>query len=256
MSTQEVLYEVRDHVAWLTLNRPERRNALNGAAVHALLEAFGTAASDPAVRAIVLTGSGDKAFCAGGDLTDMGGGTGGGIPPFKDLLLAMHESPRPIVARVNGLALGGGLGLAMNCDVVVASPDAKFGTPEIGVGLYPWMILPVLAEAIPGRALTRMVLGGGRIGAAEALALGMISAVSEDLDAACAAELGPLLDACPPVLARGLPNLRHLRRPHFRKDLEGQEAHFAWNMTVPELLEGVSAFIERRKPSWTLSNNG
>ena len=147
MSDEIVLTDVEDHVATVTINRPNRRNAMSNAVVGELTDRIETLSDDEDVHVIVLTGAGDKAFCAGGDLGDQGGGGGmlnmhyerGG---FVDLMLAMNESASPIVARVNGHALGGGLGLVLNSDIAIASTDAQLGTPEIKVGLFP-MCSPV-----------------------------------------------------------------------------------------------------------------
>src|SRR5438874_2976299 len=142
---EALLYDVADHVATITINRPDRRNAMSWTVITELREAFAEARADHEVRVLVLTGAGEKAFCAGADLSGMAAGAG-----FVDLHDARGELARlfrevwelgkPTVARVRGYSLAGGFGVALMCDVVVAAEDAQFGTPEIDVGLWPMMI--------------------------------------------------------------------------------------------------------------------
>ena len=145
----EMIKERKGSILQLTLNRPERRNALNNALLESLTEAILEASSDPELRAIVLTGAGEKAFCAGGDLkaADNGNSSPVGSDPSRlenplvALYRAVEQCNLPIIGRINGHALGGGLGLVCICDVAVATEDAKLGTPEAKVGLFPMMIL-------------------------------------------------------------------------------------------------------------------
>ena len=146
-----VLYEVVDNVATVTINRPDRRNALNSQVVAELTAALQRAAEDQDVCVVVLTGAGDRAFSAGGDLAPSGAAGGQGPlgmhwdrSGFVDLLLAFSKMGKPVVGRVNGHALGGGFGLMLACDIVIARDDAKMGTPEINVGLFPMMIMALI----------------------------------------------------------------------------------------------------------------
>ena len=156
-----------DGVATLTLSNPARKNAIGPVMVNELLHALADAEADPEVRVVVLTGAGD-AFCAGGDFAQMTGGAGGkdALPPkgdYADLLLAMTRATKPIVARVNGHAMGGGLGLVAASHFAVAQRGAKLGTPEINVGLFPMMIMAVLQRVVPRRRLLEMMLFGERM---------------------------------------------------------------------------------------------
>src|SRR4029079_16799636 len=180
-------------VRTITLYNPDRRNAIGPQMINELLHAIEHAQTDAGVRAIVLTGEG-KSFCAGGDFTSFTSGGGGAADApelphkgdYADLLLAMMRSEKPIVARVNGPAMGGGLGLVAASTFAVAESSAKLGTPEIEVGLFPMMIMAVLARLVPRRALLEMMLFGQKLSADQALAAGLLNRVVpvEELDAA------------------------------------------------------------------------
>src|SRR5688572_29423320 len=147
-----------DGVARLTLNRPDRRNAIGTQMVNELLWALEDAMTAESVRSIVLTGAGNT-FCAGGDFQQMTSG-GGGLATkgdYKDLLLALWRAQKPVIARVNGHAMGGGLGLVAASTFAIAASDAKLGTPEINVGLFPFMIMAVLERVMGRRALIEMM---------------------------------------------------------------------------------------------------
>src|SRR5471032_3188445 len=161
----ELLYEATRGVARVTINRPERRNAMSYGVMSGLRDAMASARSDADVRVVVLTGAGDKAFCAGADLTGIAENAGAaaahnGRGLLADLFREMWSLCKPIVARVRGFALAGGFGLACACDLVVAADDAVFGTPEINVGLWPYMItVPLLRSMPPKTALDLMMTG-------------------------------------------------------------------------------------------------
>jgi len=179
-------------VLTLTLSVPERRNAIGPQMVGELLHALRGALSDAEVRVVVVTGAG-KAFCAGGDFQQMTGESQveGGVPPgdYADLLRELMRYEKPIVAKVNGHAMGGGLGIVAASHFAIASTDAKLGTPEIDVGLFPFMIMAVLARTMPRRPLVEMMLLGKKLSAEEAARFGIVGAcVAPDaLDAAVAA---------------------------------------------------------------------
>jgi enoyl-CoA hydratase/carnithine racemase len=254
---QDVLYSIEGVVATLCINRTDRRNALRAATVKELRHGFQDAAQNDQVRVVVLTGAGERSFCTGGDMRDLSSVDGTrpvGPPPFAKLLHCMHDFPKPLVARVNGDAMGGGLGLALACDVSVAVDTARFGTPEINIGLFPWMILPLVAAHVPPRKLSEMALLGQRHDAHKALELGLVNTVvnAGEFDAACNSYIEKLADACPTVLRTALPNLRSHRYPNLPARLTTQQDHFLWNLMQPEVLEGISAFAERRKPGWAI----
>ncbi|HEU4480715.1 MAG TPA: enoyl-CoA hydratase/isomerase family protein, partial [Actinomycetota bacterium] len=180
MTEGSVRYERRDAAAYISIDRPERRNAINSAVVRGISAALDDAARDEA-RAVVLTGAGDKAFCAGGDL-------GGMVAESKvaqhqeraevgALFSKMRATPMPIVARVNGHALAGGFGLMLACDLVVAVEDAQMGTPEINLGLWPFMISAVVQRDVPRKVALDLMLTGRKIPAPEAERWGFVNRV-------------------------------------------------------------------------------
>jgi enoyl-CoA hydratase/carnithine racemase len=252
----EVRYEVDGAVARVTIDRPERRNAMSFGVMQGLRDAVATARSDESVRVVVLTGAGDKAFCAGADLggiADSGAAAahdGRGLLP--DLFREMWSVGKPIVARVRGYALAGGFGLAMACDLVVAADDAQFGTPEIDVGLWPYMItVPLLRNLAPRRAYELMVTGR-RVGAAEAERLGLVNRVVP------VAELDAAVDELAATLASKSPLIMRWGRDAFYRvlDMDADDAlsYLQGMLTATSLsedsAEGVAAFREKRSPEW------
>src|SRR5450432_3519918 len=187
----QLLYEAAGGVARVTINRPERRNAMSYGVMSGLRDAMASARSDETVRVVVLTGAGDKAFCAGADLTGIAENAGAaaaheGRGLLADLFRDMWSLGKPIVARVRGYALAGGFGLACACDMIVASDDAVFGTPEINVGLWPYMITVPLMRSMPAKKALELMLTGRVVGAEEAERIGFVTRVvpHQELDAA------------------------------------------------------------------------
>lgn len=257
MPDEQLLYDVAGPVATLTINRPERRNALSWVVVGALRAAVARAKDDPAVRVVVLTGAGDRAFCAGADLSGMADGAGwtelhDGRGELALLFRDLWELGKPVIARVRGYALAGGFGLALACDLVVAAEDAVFGTPEIDVGLWPYMVtVPMLRSMPPKRAL-ELMMTGRRVDAAEAERIGFVNRVVpvDALDEAVA-ELAAALAAKSPATMR-------LGRDSFYAVID-QPAADALRLLHPMLTvttatedaaEGIAAFAEKRPPVW------
>lgn len=248
--------ESRGPARWITLSNPARRNAIGPLMVNELLWALSDAAGDESVRIVVLTGAGD-AFCAGGDFAQMTGGEGGPeLPPkgdYADLLLAMVRAPKPIVARVNGHAMGGGLGLVAASHYAVAEEDAKLGTPEINVGLFPMMIMAVLARLVPRRRLLAMMLGGEKIPAREALSLGIVGEVvgAEGLDAAVAAIVDTIASKSPITVRLGLEAFAAQDDLELEKALPMLRERLGACLGTDDAREGLMAFLQKRKPVWT-----
>lgn len=257
MSAALVLSRVEGAVAILTLNRPERRNALSPELVAALLDAFAAAGADSAVRAVVLTGAGDKSFCAGGDL---GGGMMAegaheawrGRGRFADLLLAMHRLGKPIIAAVQGDALGGGFGLAMGCDMVVVAAEARLGTPEIKVGLFPMIILAELIRNVPRKALSEMIYTGRYITPEEARAWGLVNrVVPKESVLASALELASAVARhSPAVLKLGKDAVNLCEDLAFEPALRLLHGQLEANLMTEDAMEGIGAFLARREPEW------
>ena len=210
-SDNQVLIERRDGVHWITINRPERRNAFHEAALEMIRTAVLEANDDPSARAIVLTGAGDKAFCAGADLKSGNESASPVKPdvaapnnPLAQLFRTFETCNLPIIARVNGHVLAGGMGLLCGCDLAIAVETARFGVPEVKVGLFPMMILGYMLRLVPKRKLMEMCMTGDPFTAEEALEMGLVNYVVP------AAELDDkvdwLLGRIPRALSHGDPS--------------------------------------------------
>lgn len=259
--TLEACLEIHEDGAARTLMiaRPERRNALDGATTEALRAALGKAVADAGVRVIVLTGKGDKAFCAGGDLADMERLEAAGFlaghesrGEYAALLGELMDCPKPTIARLNGDALGGGLGLAMACDLAVAVETARLGTPEVRVGLWPMMIMAVLLRTMPRRQALELMLTGGRLAAPEALAQGLLNRVvpAAELDAAVAALVEAVSVGSPAVVALGKQALAAMDGMPRRDALRFLQSMLSVNLELDDAREGLGAFLARRAPEW------
>lgn len=240
----------------VTLNNPARRNAIGPRMVNELLYALDDAMGDAAVRVVVLTGAGD-AFCAGGDFAQMtAGGAEAELPPkgdYADLLLALTRSEKPIIARVNGHAMGGGLGLVAASHFAVAAKGALLGTPEVNVGLFPMMIMAVLARVVPQRRLLEMMLLGERMGAEEAASLGLVSkaVAPEELDAAVSGWVEKLASKSPSTLRLGLSAYAAQSDLALADALPLLRERLAACLATDDAREGLMAFLEKRPPRWT-----
>jgi enoyl-CoA hydratase/carnithine racemase len=252
-----VRYETSRDRATITIDEPERRNPLSTATMAELVAYTREAQADPSVRVIVYTGAGDRAFSAGGDLSS--GfvndplGLHGDRGVLADLFRAMWRGGKPTVARVNGHALAGGFGLAVACDITVCVDDARLGTPEIDVGLWPMMITVPLVRAMPAKAVLELMMTGRIISPEEALRLGAVSRV------VTRAELDPVVDDIVNGLAAKSPAVMMLGRDafdgvvgiHVDAALELLQAGLTAVALTEDSREGVAAFIEKRAPRWT-----
>ena len=222
--------------------------------INALAAALTSANSNRSLRAIVLTGAGDKAFCAGADLQsgqsfqfDYAEPTQG----FANLLRLSRQMTVPMVARVNGACMAGGMGLLAMCDLAVAAPHAQFGLPEVKVGVFPAQVLSVLNGLIGARALTELCITGEPIGAEEALRLGLINRVSEDLDAGVDALLNRFLDKSPAAIRRGLYLMKRIGAMSFEESMAFTESQIGLIALTEDAAEGQAAFREKRPPRWS-----
>jgi enoyl-CoA hydratase/carnithine racemase len=253
----DLRYEVVGPVARLTLDRPERRNALSWALIGELRRALAAARDDEAVRVVVLTGAGDKAFCAGADLTGMADGDDftslhEGRGGLADLFRDLYALGKPTIARVRGYALAGGFGLALACDLVVAADDAVFGTPEIDVGLWPYMITVPLLRSIPPKKVLELMMTGRRIDAAEADRLGCLSRVVpvDELDATVDALAATLAQKPPGTMRQGRDSFYAVWDRTVEDSLRLLHPLLTITASGPEAAEGIAAFTEKRPPSW------
>lgn len=251
-----VRYEVSDRRATITIDDPERRNPMSVETMAGLLESTETAMDDPEVAVVVYTGAGDRAFCAGGDLSgsfvDDPIGLHRGRGDIARLFRLMMRGGKPTVARVNGHALAGGFGLAVACDITVCVDDAKLGTTEVKVGLWPMMISAVLARAMPRKAVLELMLTGRIIDPAEAQRLGAVSrVVSRDrLDAVVDEIVDSLLDLSPTTLMMGKDSFYAMADADLDSALDRLQGGLTEIALTEDAKEGVEAFIEKRVPEW------
>jgi enoyl-CoA hydratase len=254
-----VKWELSEGVGTLTLNRPKRRNALSGALVDALRAQLAAAREDPAVRCLVITGAGERAFCAGGDLAGGMTGGGGGFPAqiadkgrFAELVLSLRDLGKPTVARLNGDAFGGGVGLLLACDLVVAADDVRIGLPEIKVGLWPMMVTALLVRHVGRKVAAEMMLLGEKYPAEAARGMGLINRVAPraELDVAVGAVAGALASRSSAVLRLGLEALHQTADLPLEPALWALRDRLVMNTLLEDAAEGVMAFVQKRTPEW------
>ena len=256
-SRPEVRYEVRGHVARITIDRESKRNALSFDTTEQLLESFRRADRDRDVRVIVLSGAGSKAFCAGADLAGIRGGDDveqahAGRGNLAALFTLMYGLGKPTIARVQGYAMAGGFGLALACDFVVASENAVFGTPEVNVGLWPYMITVPLVRSMRPKDALDLILTARLVSAAEGRELGFVSRLTSY------SELDATVDELTAHLASRSPGAIRLGRPAFYRALDQSstqalpelQAVLSIAASTADAAEGVAAFRDKRDPVW------
>jgi enoyl-CoA hydratase len=254
MTYQNLLIEQRGRITILTVNRPERMNALNIQTREEIREAFAELRRDPEVRVAIITGAGEKAFIAGADITEFEGKSPveqrevmRRVPVFD----VMEEFPKPVIAMINGYALGGGCEIALSCDLRIASTNARFGLPEVRLGIIPGgggtqRLTRLIGE---GKAM-EMILTGEMIDAGEALRLGLINyAVEpEELESKTMEVAGKIAEMSPVALAMAKQSVKNAARLDLRAGLEAELELFSLAFGSQDKEEGVRAFLEKRKP--------
>lgn len=257
MSESEVLYEVGGAIARVMINRPERRNSMSYGVMQGLRDAVAAAKADDAVRVLVLTGAGDKAFCAGADLGGIAENAGAaaaheGRGLLADLFREMWDLGKPTIARVRGFALAGGFGLALACDVVIAADDAQFGTPEVNVGLWPYMITVPMLRSMPSKTVLELQMTGRRVGAEEAQRIGFVSRVVpvDELDTAVDEFASALASKSPLVLRWGRDAFYRVLEMEADAALDYLQGMLTIHTQSEDAAEGVAAFAEKRAPQW------
>jgi len=253
------LLKIADHgaVRVIAIDRPDKLNALNAATIDALDAAFADAAADDAVRVAVLTGNGPKAFVAGADIAEMSA-----LAPAQGrdfslrgtrMMRRVEKMPKPVIAMINGFALGGGLELAMSCHLRIAADTARLGQPEINLGLIPGFGGSQRLLRLAGRAATlELCLTGAPIDAARALQLGIVNQVvpAADLQAETM-RLGERLAAAAPLALRGLLDCVNVGGEcGIEEGLEYESAQFGLLFASADMREGTRAFLEKRKPAF------
>jgi enoyl-CoA hydratase/carnithine racemase len=256
-SLEQALLAVEGHVATITLNRPDQRNPLSAGMLRDLLIAFRWCQAEPDVRAVVLTGAGNRAFCAGADLSSFEADVPElerhhGRQAFVELFALMASLGKPIVGRINGHALAGGLGLAVSCDLLVAADTATFGTPEVNVGIWPMMIQAVLSRNVPRKVLLEMVMLGDRWTATQMQSFGVVNRVApaHELDTAVADITEKLVKKSPAVMRLGKDSFYGQQDMEFRAALDYLQAQVTLVNLTEDSKEGVRAFFEKREPDF------
>lgn len=255
---KEVLYEVKDRIATIILNRPERRNAINEGIIKGMNEGLDQADRDPAVSVVILTGS-EGNFCSGADL---GGGGFTGQQSFLDLhedrghyaqmLLKMNRCRKPILAAIEGYCLAGGMGLCLASDLAIAHEEAQFGTPEIRRGLWPYMVTGFLIRSLGRKKAIELCLTGDRISAAEAERIGLINyAVPKNKFKDRVEEMAnKLASLSPAIMGLGKRSFYQMADMGLEDALEFLKSQLTINAQTEDIVEGVTAFMEKREPQW------
>lgn len=256
---EDVLIEQRGPVQWITINREERRNAMNAHVIERIAEGVAQAVAGGEARAIVLTGAGEKAFCAGADLAKNVEGFAFDVDFSRpkhyivQLFKQFNECPLPIIARVNGHVMAGGFGLLSACDMAIAADDIRIGTPESKIGLTPMMILPYMIRLIPPRKLQEMCITGEQFSAAEALEWGVFNYVvpRAELDEKLEWFLQRIVTKSPTAIRLGKQAFNATRDMSLPQALDYAQAMVPVMSSTKDAAEGLAAFQEKRAPEWT-----
>ncbi len=257
MAYEKVRYEVEGHVATVTLDDPETRNALSDQLLTDLLGALGEAREDEQVRVVVLTSSHEKVFSAGANLAAFGGDTPTvhkhiGAEKFVDVFRALGELGKPSIVAANGHVLAGSLGIALACDLIIAREGAGFGTPEINVGLFPFMIMALIYRNVGRKKASEMMLLGERLTAEEAREAGIVNRVvaADEFDDAVAEWAQKLASKSPLVMRLGKDAIWRQMDMPLVEALDYLRAQLTIELSTEDAIEGVKAFFEKRDPDW------
>jgi enoyl-CoA hydratase len=258
MASEPVLYALADNgVATITLNDPDRRNALSAEMLEALTSAFERARDEPPVRCVVLASSHEKTFSSGANL----GGFAEeqslvekhfGSELFVGLFKLIGELGKPTLCATRGHTLAGALGIALACDLIVASEGASFGTPEINVGTFPFMIMALIYRNVPRKKANELLLLGERWSAQEALQAGIVNRVvpEADFETVVAEWAGKLAGKSPVIMRLGKEAMRRQLDMPLDDALDYLRAQLTLALSTEDIVEGVSAFFEKREPQW------
>jgi methylglutaconyl-CoA hydratase len=251
-----VVLERRGPAFWITINRPEKRNALNGEVIAGIAKGYRDAHDDDDVRVIVLTGAGDKAFCAGADLLNSAVAFAMDFSrpnaDYADLLRLSQNATKPSIARVGGVCMAGGMGLLCMTDMAVAADHAVFGLPEVKVGVFPMQVMSLLQEIAPRRLVNEWALTGEPFDAKTALGAGLLNYVvpATELDAKVDWLIGRIVDKSPTAIRRGKYAMRAIASMSFDESIAYTESQIGLLAMTEDAREGLKAFAEKRKPSW------
>jgi enoyl-CoA hydratase/carnithine racemase len=249
---EAILVAIDEGIATITMNVPERKNPIGPAMANELIYALDDAKDDPLVRVIVITGAGG-AFSAGGDLKQMSSSKLEPRGDFADLLLRFPKLGKPTIAKIGGVAMGGALGLIASTDFAIAAESAVFGTPEIKRGLFPMMIMAVLARVVSRRRLLEMMLLGEKFSAEHARAIELVNRVVPDaeLDAEVGKLAAQLAAQSPTALRMGLAAYHHQGDLALDESLPWLSQQLMAILGTEDAREGLTAFMQKREPKWT-----
>ena len=257
MAYETLRYEVADRVATIALDTPDNRNALSNELLDELIAAFTAAGEDDDVGCVVLTSTHDRVFSSGANL----GGFAADVPlvhkhlgteRFPDLFRTIGELGKPTICAANGIVLAGAFGIALACDLIIAKDTAEFGTPEINVGAYPFMIMALIYRNVPRKKTNELLLLGDRISAAEAERIGIVNKVvpGEEFDAAVREWATKLAAKSPLIMRLGKDAMFRQMDMPFLEALDYLRAQLSLALSTEDVVEGVTAFFEKRDPVW------
>src|ERR1700751_2058631 len=252
-----VIREKRGQAYWITINRPDKRNALNGDVIAGIARGYRTAHDDKEVRVIVLTGAGEKAFCTGADLQNTGGAFAADFSrpnvDYADLLRLSQNATKPAIARVNGVCMAGGMGLLCMTEMAIAADPVMFGLPEVKVGVFPMQVMSLLQGIAPRRLINEWAITGEPFDARTAQAAGLLNYVvpAAELDAKVDWLIGRIADKSPTAIRRGKYAMRAIASMSLDESIAYTESQIALLAMTEDAKEGMKAFGEKRKPVWT-----
>ena len=251
-------YEVADHVATIALDQPDTRNALSDELLGELIDAFASARDDDTVRCVVLTSTHEKVFSSGADLAGFASEAPlvhkhFGTERFARLFRLIGELGKPSICAANGHVLAGALGIALACDLIIAREGARFGTPEINVGAFPFMIMALIYRNVPRKKTTELLLLGEQISAEEAERIGIVNRVvpAAEFEAAVREWASKLASKSPVIMKLGKDAMFRQQDMAFAEALQYLRGLLAMAFSTDDIQEGVKAFFEKRDPVWT-----
>jgi enoyl-CoA hydratase/carnithine racemase len=251
-----VLHDKRGAAFWITINRPDKRNAINAEVIAGIRAGYAAAHADAEVRVIVLTGAGDKAFCAGADLQSGKGLAFDLARPgtdYADMLREAQNATLPAIARVNGACMAGGMGLLCMTDIAIAADHAQFGLPEVKVGVFPMQVLSLLQNLAPRRLVREWCISGEPFSVNEAFNAGLLNHVvpASELDGRTEWLVRRIADKSPTAIRRGKYAVRAIEAMSFDQSIAYMESQIATLAMTEDAREGMAAFNEKRKAAWT-----